>query len=197
MKIKVEPTFVKTHYTNINHQMTAEAKIESILELVEMVFNSNELGDFILYHGYYVKPWFRKRRWVQGFKQTKNTNYWHWTNFMGGGERNSHEDNIWQVRLNIYYRKDNVKGFTNPPSPFINSNSYYFDILNMYNYDITAITEFVENLTHEYCHLVGMHHSFWWKKWQWNDTAPYAIGRKAAEIAEAFIMTNEWELREW
>lgn len=104
------------------------------------------------------------RRGEKSFYQSKHSNAWLLKQFIGSGS----------IRIDFYIQGHNILAKTNKGAMRFSLSAKHF---------YCAVPAIVNNLVHEYCHLVGMHHSYFNPGWEkWLQTAPYAIGLKAEEI---------------
>ena len=118
---------------------------------------------------------------TQMFKQTKHSNEWHLKRFVEGNERLKAKKGDFEMDLDIkfYFKNNKVIGYTRKGSIEINLNTKYL---------YRQVPSIVNTLVHEYCHLVGMTHSYRNPGWDfWLQTAPYAIGLKAEEMVSRLL----------
>lgn len=107
-----------------------------------------------------------------GFDQSDENNIWIYKRLISGSERGSYVDGVWQAKIYAYYKRwSRAVAYTNFNEDTIN--------INMAKYDLSDEVALVETLIHEYCHLVGMVHSFR-RSHLWPTTAPHAIGKIVA-----------------
>ena len=105
---------------------------------------------------------------------------WHLKTFVEANERGLY-DSDYEIDFTItfYFRSNRVIGYTNYGSIVINLNTSFLGL---------ELPKIVNTLIHEYCHLVGHHHSYYNPGWGiWNNTAPYYIGHLAQRYAETML----------
>lgn len=91
----------------------------------------------------------------------------------GGKELNSDNDNVINLKLNLYDSESKEIGYTDTDLQIINTRRAYFQG-NHINY-------YLSHLLHEYCHILGFRHAYNRALFR-NNTVPYAIGNITKEI---------------
>lgn len=130
---------------------TDNSSIKEAAALMEWAINQQELRDYILN--------FTNEYKEKNFLQSNQDNAWHLEKFVGG-----------PCKFSIAYFDSTTEiiGYTDGVNKVVNLNDKYL------NRDLPAICN---TLIHEYCHMVGMTHSFFNPgNIIWAQTAPYAIG---------------------
>ena len=154
----------------------SKLQIEYVIDRLNTVLNKRQCGIKIAidYH--------RKNDGNYGFDQTNDSTTTTMFRFMSGAERGSVSDGVWQAKIHAYHKRfTRAVAYTN-----IGEEEIY---INMAKYDLWDELALVETLIHEYCHLVGMVHSFR-RSNLWPTTAPYAIGKMIAEF-----YANEYKIK--
>lgn len=160
------PLLVCKEYLNPSH---VESEVLKTMDMAIMHFqnvvNNPELRNFILNFRNNVTNETR-------FLQTEKSNSWHLTRFIEAPME--HYSEHADIDLKIKFKKNVMHINTNLGSLTVDYNTKHL---------FRSIPSIVSILVHEYCHLVGMEHSFRNPSWTiWTQTAPYAIGYKAGEI---------------
>jgi hypothetical protein len=138
------------------------------LELVQWAINEPEFWDYILnFTNHYGR---------RHFLQTKETNARVLERLINGAERRSEADNGWDFVVRRFDSGGSLVAFVEEDGNTIYMNSEYMD---------RSIAEICNTLVHEYCHLVGLTHSFFDPGRDiWTQTAPYAIGQYVQYMVE-------------
>lgn len=132
--------------------------INDAISEIRLVINSSELSNYILN--------FKNQYGSRHFLQSDKSNKWHYNQFISGSELGSSSDNAWDSVISFFSSTTEIIGYTDGKQKTIYLNDKYMDR------DLPSICN---TLIHEYCHLVGMSHSFFQSN-EWPQTAPYAIG---------------------
>lgn len=90
-----------------------------------------------------------------------------------GKELNTDEDNIINLKLNLYDSDSKEIGYTDTDLQIIHTRRAYF-VNNHVEY-------YLSHLLHEYCHVLGFRHAYNRALFR-NNTVPYAIGNIAEEF---------------
>lgn len=159
--LKLMNTRMNVAYSIKGGTQSDAAKLKRAIDMLQIVINSplfrHEILDYkTVAHG--------------GFAQTNESSHRILERFVEGAERGSEIDNEIDLHLFFYINRwGRAIAYTTKGSIEINLNKKYFGT--------RGIAELANTLIHEYCHLVGMTHSYRNPGWSiWNHTAPYAIG---------------------
>lgn len=152
-------------YTITGGNKVEKAQLTNAIDYMNTVINTLSFRQKILNNT--IK---RNGKVLRGFEQTNESTTKILERFVQGNERGTGIDYEMDLDLHFYItRWGKAIAYTNRGSLEINLNRKYFT-----HRDISSIAN---TLTHEYCHLVGMVHSYRNPGWKiWNNTAPYKIG---------------------
>jgi len=152
----------------VNKSMVADPLILEALDLIEWAINERELREYILN--------FRNSYGVKQFLQTCDSNLTILRKFVQGAEHGTEIDYEWDYLVDYFTSDGDIIGYTEEDSNEINLNTTYLQ---------RDLPEICNTLVHEFCHLVGMEHSFYNPGFTiWKQTAPYAIGQYVQYMIE-------------
>ncbi len=155
----------------INIRVKYEGKdpvVIQALELIRWAVNEPEFWDYILK--------FRNQYGRKQFLQTTETNARVLERLINGSERGSEVDNEWDFLIDTFESDGSLIAYVEEDGTVIHLNSQHMG---------RSIAEVCNTLVHEYCHLVGLTHSFLNPgKGIWAQTAPYAIGHYVQYMVE-------------
>jgi hypothetical protein len=152
----------------INRGSITDGQILKALDLLEWAINEQELREFILH--------FKNQFKFLCFLQTDESNEKILQRFVQGSERGTGADYEWDFVVDFFTAEGGIIGFTKEGDTTISLNTNYLGRM---------LPEICNTLGHEYCHLVGMTHSFDNPGWEiWSQTAPYAIGQYIQYMVE-------------
>ena len=151
----------------VSHNSNNPVVIQAI-DLVQWAINEREFRDYVLN--------FRNQYERRQFLQTTETNARVLERLINGSERGSTIDNEWDFVIDQFESDGSLIAYVDEDGTVINLNSEYMD---------RSIAEVCNTLVHEYCHLVGLTHSFLDPGRNiWSQTAPYAIGQYIQYMVE-------------
>jgi len=142
--------------------------ITQALDLIRWAINEQEFWDYVLN--------FQNQYGCRQFLQTTETNARVLERLINGSERGSEIDNEWDFLISQFDSNGSLIAYVDEDGTVINLNSEYLG---------RSIAEVCNTLVHEYCHLVGLTHSFLDPGRNiWSQTAPYAIGQYIQYVVE-------------
>jgi hypothetical protein len=145
----------------INRGNVTDERLLKALDMLEWAINELELREFITN--------FKNQYGIHGFLQTNETNAKILQRFVQGSENGTGVDFEWDFIIDFFTTGTGLIGYTEDGKVAINLNTTYLD---------RELPQVCNTLGHEFCHLVGMVHSFDNPGWTiWGQTAPYAIGQ--------------------
>ena len=148
-----------------------ELDIEYSIRIVNELLNSqkNSITSYIRTHKKFDDSY--------GFEQTQMNNHEALSRFMQEHDDIKNKD-ISFILVADYKRFGRARAYTYP-----SSNKIYFRVRKV---DFKDTPNLVNTLVHEYCHKVGLTHSFK-KSSRWPKTAPYSIGNYFEELVRIII----------
>ncbi len=152
----------------INKGTISNEKVLKALDLLEWAVNEEELRLYILN--------FKNQFGFLCFLQTDENNEQILKRFVQGAERKTSIDFEWDFAITFFTAEGGMIGYTEAGEVEINLNTNFLD---------RELPQICNTLGHEFCHLVGMKHSFDNPGWEiWKQTAPYAIGQYIQYMVE-------------
>jgi hypothetical protein len=159
----------------------------NLLQTAGEVLNSSMFTDRVLNFTWtrYYRRWFKTYSTIEEkFHDTDDTNAQVLEKLLSGAdELNPARDGDIDLFLCLYYKANNVIGYTNPGTNEININKFYF-LPNLHTKQ--GKCDIVNNVVHEYMHKVGYGHSYFNNAYR-PYSVPYAVGNLAGECMLHFL----------
>jgi hypothetical protein len=158
-----------------------------VLQGATEALNSSMFKDRVLNFSWteYYRRWFKTYSRVnERFYDTDDNNAMVYEKLVSGAdELNPARDGDIDLFLCLYYKANNVIGYTNPGTNEIYINKLYF-LPRLHTRE--GICDIVNNVVHEYMHKVGYSHSFF-NSAKRPYSVPYAVGNLAGECMAYFM----------